>query len=169
MACIAIDAGFVVAMTIDAERHVVKLKSRSDLCHRGNVPMTGGTIDSLCDVGLVIEKHEIRDTVHLHPSDGFLCFPGLADLHDLGLRRAGKLMTTHARLHRRNDGSRGLSRAAVTILACDLILAGMNDMAEGYGLARTCVLPCTAGRNQKSGQSNEKEAIHELNAHHVSS
>lgn len=154
MARIAIDACFVLAVAIDTERHVVQLDGRSYFFHRRNVAVTGFAIDSLGDVGIMVEVNEIRNAIHFHPGNRLFALPCFSHFHDFRFRCCDKLMAPHAGLDRRNVRMGPAPDSAVAVLTSNLKLARVFGVAERDRLTRSGLLPLTR-RQQKARQRRE--------------
>ncbi len=165
MTCIAIDACRVLAMTINTEGHVVQCEGRCNLFHRSNVAVAGFTVDSLCNVGVMIEENKISDTVHFHPLDRLLLLPYLPDLDHLRLGCGNELVTPHAHLDGGESSARAASYAAVTVLTCDLVVPGVDGVTEGDGLARPGLLAPASRDDKHKEKPGEEGEWHPRGSH----
>src|SRR3989441_3731372 len=133
-------------VAVDAPAH----RERGHLVHLGHATHVAVAGDAALgaqdlDMALVREAHEARQRVHARPHGRLLVDPRLSDLFDrrlIGLgRTADYLVTAEAGLH---GGDPRLARdghRAVAIQTGDLILAGVDVVAEKDGLAGTLEPP----------------------------
>lgn len=117
------------------------------------------TIDSLGDMRVVIEVDKIRDAVHFHPWNRLLAFPGLPHFDNFRFRCCDELMTTHARLHRRNVRMRSTSHPAMAVLTRDLKLARMRCMAECNRLTRARLLSLARRKREAEDHGNGNDRV----------
>src|SRR6266705_999538 len=135
----AVAAHVALHVTVDAPAHLER-GDLVDLRHAAHVPVAVhaalGAQD--LDVSLVRKAHEARERVHPDPLGRPLGRPRLADLLDLRLMRrcraADHLVTAEARLERRNPRLARDRHGAVTIEAGNLVLTGVDVVAEEDGL-----------------------------------
>src|SRR2546430_6910826 len=137
-------------VAVDAPAHL----ERGDLVHLrhgAHVAVAGGAALGAqdLDMALVREAHEARECVHARPHGWPLVDPRLSDLFNLrlvGLRgTADYLMTAQARLHRGGPRPARAGRGAAAIQTGDLILTGVDVVAEKDGLAGALWAPPVAG------------------------
>jgi hypothetical protein len=130
-------------MAGDAEPHVVHSVHLVDLGHALDVAMAGhaGVRTERFDVSLMGKVGVAREIMNPNPFYRLLFIPRLAKFPDLGLASAvaasDDQMASHAGLHRgdtrlRRDGDR-----VVAVLALDLVLTGVDVVAEENRLARS--------------------------------
>src|SRR5712692_5459216 len=85
---------------------------------------------------LVRKVGELRKLVHAHPGDRLFLREVLGDLLDLRQSRTGDLVTPHAALDGRESRVLRPARFAVTVLAVDLVRAGVDVVRKVDGLRR---------------------------------
>src|SRR2546430_4543165 len=136
-------------VAVDAPAHL----ERGDLVHLrhgAHVAVAGGAVLGAqdLDMALVREAHEARECVPARPHGCPLVDPRLSDLFNLrlvGLRgTADYLMTAEAGLHRGDPRLARDGHGAVAIQTGDLILTGVDVVAEKDGLAGTLEPPRVA-------------------------
>src|SRR5437667_5221495 len=122
-------------VAVDAPAH----RERGHLVHLGHathVAVAGGAALGAqdLDMALVREAHEARQRVHARPHGRLLVDPRLSDLFDLRLialrGTADYLVTAETGLHRGDPRLARDGHRAVAIQTGDLILAGVDDVAE---------------------------------------
>src|SRR2546426_7061207 len=101
------------------------------------------------DVSHMREADEPRQRMDPHPLGRLPLPPRVPNLLDLGLMRRGRsadqLMAPHARLQRRNPGLARDRGGIVAVHAGDLVLPGMNVVAEEDRRARPLEIAGAAG------------------------
>src|SRR6266511_375614 len=138
----AVPAHFVLRVTPHAPPH----SKRGDLVYLGHplhvaVALGARLRAERLDVALVREPHEAGQRVNADPLGRFPLAPGIPDLLDLRLvrrrRAADQLMTTDARLQRRNPRLARDGDGRVAVQAGNLILAGVDVVTKEDRLAVT--------------------------------
>jgi hypothetical protein len=146
----------MLAMTVNAESHVRKIDSQPDFRHGLNLAVAFLAWDPFGHVGVVIKVDEIADHVHPHPWDRLVLLEGITKPDDLGPIRCNKLVASHAKAFRGNTGRSSPPDAAVAILALDLIVTGVDLVAECNRLPRPGVGTVAAIHHQGDGESEER-------------
>src|SRR5215210_1095906 len=139
----AVPGHFPLGMAGDAEAHPIHVVHLKHLRHALDLAMTGatGVGSQRLDVALVRKVRVSRQVMDPDPFDRLLLGPGLPHLLDLRLMRAVPpayyQMTAHAGLHRWDAGLGRYRHRVVAVLALNLVLAGVDVVAEEDRLART--------------------------------
>jgi hypothetical protein len=156
MTNVAINGSVILTMTSDAEGHIIKPDPWPDLGHCLHLTMTFLAGDSLGHMRIVVEVDEIRKDVDPHPPDRLLRFKCLTDLCNPRPGCRDELMAAHAQPHRRDSGRCRTPHAAVTVLAVHLVLARVDRVAEGDGLARASIGSITAREKKQAKNQYER-------------
>src|SRR6267154_1046606 len=155
MAHAAVAGDVVLHVTTDAPPHAER-RDLGNLRRMLHVAVAGDTrvgAEGL-DVTHMGETHEPGQRVDAYPFRRFPLPPRVAHLLDFGLmRRRGstdQLMAAHTCLERRDAGLARDRRRVVTVHARDLVLAGMDVVAEKNRLARSLEFAGVAGAENGS-------------------
>jgi hypothetical protein len=159
---IAILAGSVRVVAIDAPRHAVQMRRRPQLFFRSDIAVARFTLNSLTHVRIVVEVDEIRNNIHPHPSDRLPPLPYLPQFNYLGTRCGHQLMAPHTGFHRRYSGDGAGSHSAVAILAINIVIGDMNLVAEVDRLTRVGRLSFTSDEYQNNGKADNKQRIEKI-------
>jgi hypothetical protein len=95
--------------------------------HRAVTRLAG---DARRDVAVVAELHVVGHAMDADPIDRLLVLPVLLELLDALEVGAELGVAAHARLDRGNSGHAAAVRTTVTVEAIDLVLAGVQRVAE---------------------------------------
>ena len=142
-------------MAGDTEAHAVHVIHLEDLRHPLDLAMTGSAgIRAQCfDMPLMGEMGMPREVVDPNPLDRLLLVPRLAQLPDLGLVRAispaDDQVAAHAGLHRWDARLGGHVDGVVAVLTLNLVLAGVNIVAEEDWLARSAQVAAVGRRDNR--------------------
>jgi hypothetical protein len=98
--------------------------------------MTGLALNSFSHMLLVGKVNKVRHVVNPHPFDRLSGFILLPHLDNVGLAGGDCYVTAHADIHCRHGGKRGALGIGVTVETGNLIVSGMNLMAERQWLHR---------------------------------
>jgi hypothetical protein len=153
-----VDARTLLPVAGQAELHIQCFELSRPL-HGFYRTMTGLACDLSSDVRPVLKKYKIGHPCNLDPGDALLSFPVIFQFLYLGFVCSCYLVTTHAAGDGGNSSHRGSASEGVTILACNLKVAGMDFVAERYGLLKgirlaVCGEEGAAGQQKGDGQKN---------------
>jgi len=114
----------------------IKRRYPCDPRHRGYIAVTLGTLKSGPNMSLMRIYYVIGQVMHLYPRNRLFIVPVLLKL--LYLRRLGlyDAVATHALSDVRHARVSGTLGVDMTVLTGDIVLPGMDDMAELYRLGR---------------------------------
>lgn len=144
-----------LTMALDTPSHL----QRGDLTnsfHRFHRTVTSLTRDFSRDVPLVVKSSEIREPVNSNPLDGLLGLPIRVELLNLGTVGWDDAMTADAPLNRRHTCHRRTPGAIVTKETVDLVVSGVNPVAESDRLFRSVFSPPTPKKEQASNDSEDR-------------
>ena len=116
-------------MTLHAPPHR-QLAHARDVLHPLHVAMTFAAINASVEMGFVAEVHETREDVDALPRDRLARIEIRAHLADLRIRRIDVTMASDTALDRRDAGKWRPTCRRVTELAAQLVVTGVDDMAE---------------------------------------
>jgi hypothetical protein len=100
------------------------------LGHRLNVAVALFTGEPPGNVRIMIEVDEVGEVVDPEPGDRFLFLECAAEPYDLGLVGSDEFVASHAEALGRNSRRCRAAHTAMAILTGDLVLPGVNLVAE---------------------------------------
>ena len=116
-------------MTLNAPPHR-QLAHARDVLHPLDLAVTFAAINASVEMRFVAEVDETREDVHALPRDGISRVEVGAHLADLRIRGIDVAMASHTAFDRRNAGKWRPTCRGVTELAAQLVVTGVDDMAE---------------------------------------
>ena len=100
------------------------------MLHPRDIAVTLAARDATAVMRLVAEMDEPRKDIDALPRNGFTRLPVGADLADFGVLDIDDAVAAHAAFNRRNAGKWRASRRGMTEVAAQLVVGGMDEMAE---------------------------------------
>ena len=134
----AIDAGFMLLMTVQAPAHV-EFDGPGETRHCRHLAVASGADESGAYVHHVREINMVRHSVDPDPGDRLFFFPVLHQFLDFRGVLGDEKMASPAVRHGRDAGNARLRSVAVTEEARDGVIAGMYLVVEGDRLDRGAV------------------------------
>ena len=128
-----VDGRLCRPVAVDAPSHLKAADARNDIhrIHRAMALRAG----HLCTiVRCMIETHESRHGIHLHPPNGRAILPVAGELLHIRMLPEHNLMASHTPLDGRHAGETGSPSSAVAIRALDSVVGDVNAVAECDGL-----------------------------------
>ena len=151
-----------LAMTVKAPPHR-QIPHARDVLHPRHVAVALTACDARAEMRLVAEVDEAGKDVHALPGNRLAGFPVAAHLRDLRVVGIDEPVTSYAAFDRRDPRKRRPSRRGVTELAAQLVVAGVNGMAEIDRLAGCVRFRCggpARGDEQQHERSKGKPRPH---------
>ena len=116
-------------MALDTPPHR-QIRDERDMVHPLNVAVAFAARDAAAVVRFVTEMHEARKNIDAPPRNRFARLPVRAHLADLGVLDVHDAVASHAAFNWRYAGKWRAPRRGVTEVAAQLVVGGVDEVAE---------------------------------------
>ena len=108
----------------------------NNLFHPSYITMTSGSLESSCNMRLVLEMSMVWQSMLSNPIQRFCSFPSRSNFLSLWILQSGDFMTEHALFQRRDVGSSVFFGAGMAELTFKRQCTSMEIVRENYFILR---------------------------------